>query len=147
MLSCAGRCCKCRSYASRNRNSIRLYSRTVHATLLQTVFNFIIFDLNLRRLFAQRAAKNFVLPLPRTCPRRWRLRKQQRSRAHFAAPTAVLLSQLRFENPPSAGSNELSANVIPQVPQIFARLRGCYTSVATIHRFPVLLPVRPSPQP
>lgn len=131
MLSRAGRCCKCRSYASRNRNSIRLYSRTVHATLFQTVFNFIIFDLNLPRLFA------------RTCPRRWRLRKQQRSRAHFAAPTAVLLSQLRFENPPSAGSNELSANVIPQVPQIFARLRGCYTSVATIHRFPAP-PSRPT---
>ena len=64
-----------------------------------------------------------------------------RGRAHFAdAAAALLFSQLRFENPPSAGSNELSANAIPRVPQIFARLRGCYPGVATIHR-----PVVPVP--
>lgn len=65
---------------------------------------------------------------------------KQQGRAHFAdAPPALLFSQLRFENPPSAGSNELSANAIPRVPQIFARLRGCYPSVATTPLPPPLL--------
>ena len=71
----------------------------------------------------------------RECPRLQT--QQQRGRAHFADGAAALLfSQLRFENPPSAGSNELSANAIPRVPQIFARLRGCYPGVATIPPFP-----------